>query len=303
MKWQSLIILFVFLQLEYGCNSDDINDINKRNNRWAWWEGATSQKGRWIPLSNHPTWQNGSFTKFYFDGKVAAKGKIKNGKYSDTTFWFDRTGNIYAYKIHSIDSTADFYVTDGPIKVFDTDGKIKMEGVVQNHKPGDKWTDYYKTGFPERIFNKMNDTGWVSHYYENGKIKDSLFSMNGYYLTLGQWTEDGVRIFSAGIKNCQYDGEVIKYYNDGQLMQKAFYSNGKVNGKAFYYYNPSGKVQKEYNFKDSLQEGRNLEYYENGQVQNELSYKNGKLDGEQKGYDEKGNLIGTLYYKDGVQIK
>jgi hypothetical protein len=130
MKWYYFLLLFTTLVLESGCTSDNINDLNKRNNRWAWWVDATSQKGRWIPLSNNPTWENGSFTKFYFDGKIAANGKIKNGKYSDTTFWFDKAGNIYAYKIHSIDSANDFYTIDGPIKVYDTDGKIKMEGNI-----------------------------------------------------------------------------------------------------------------------------------------------------------------------------
>jgi antitoxin component YwqK of YwqJK toxin-antitoxin module len=302
MKWQFFLLLSTILVFGYSCTSDDINDSSKRNTKWAWWVGATTHKGRWIPLCNKPTWKNGTFTKFYFDGKIASKGTIKDGKYADTTFWFDRTGSVYAYKLNSTDSLTDFYVSDGPIKVYDIDGKIKMEGVIRNHKPGDKWTDYYKTGFAERIINNVNDTGWTTHYYENGQIKDSLFGMGKFYLTLGQWNANGQRIFLAGIRNHHYDGEILKYYDNGELMQNAFYSNGKVNGKGFYYW-PTGKIQKEYNFIDSLQEGQNLEYYENGKVQNDLLYKNGKLDGEQKAYDEKGNLIANPYYKDGAQIK
>ena len=302
MKWLSFFLLFILLLFEYGCTSENINDNSKRNTHWAWWIDATSHTGKWIPLSNNPTWKNGSFTKFYYDGLIASKGKIKDGKYTDTTFWFDRTGNIYAYKLHASDTLTDFYLSDGPIKVYDIDGKIKMEGIIRNHKPGDKWTDYYKTGFPERIINHVNDTGWTTHYYENGQIKDSLFVLGDYYLTLGRWNENGQRIYIAGIKNNHYDGENLKFYDDGQLMQKAYYSNGQVNGKGYFYY-PSGKIQKEYNFKDSLQEGQNLEYFENGKVQNDMLYKNGKLNGEQKSYDENGKLIANAIFKDGLQVK
>jgi uncharacterized protein len=160
-----------------------------------------------------------------------------------------------------------------------------MEGIIQKHKPGDKWTDYYKSGLVKRIFNEINDTGWVIHYYENGQIEDSLFSMNNNYAIIGKWNEDGQLIESAGWKNYQYDGEILKYFENGQLRQKANYTNGKVNGKATYYF-LSGKVRKIYNYKDSLQDGQQLEYYENGKLHFDTFYKNGVLEGEQKAYDD-----------------
>ena len=195
------LLTMLYSLIAVGCSTDDINNKDKRNTHWAWWVDATTHKGRWIPLGNNPTWKNGTFTKFYFDGKIAAKGKIKDGKYVDTTFCFDRKGDVYVYKLHLIDSVVDFYVVDGPIKVYDIDGKILMEGIIQNHMPRDKWTDYYKTGFTQRIINKVNDTGWVIHYYENGQIKDSLFGMGEYYATIRHWNEDGQLTQSAGSKS------------------------------------------------------------------------------------------------------
>ncbi len=295
-------MLFIILISVSGCNTDNFNDPEKRTDRWAWWIDASSQTGKWIPLSKNPTWKNGTFTKFYYDGKIASKGTIKNGKYADTTFWFDRTGNIYAYKINDRDSAMDYYILDGPIKVFNPDGKLKMEGIIKNHKPGDKWTEYHQNGFPERIIDETNDTGWITHYYPDGKIKDSLFAWGEYSRILGEWNENGERTSKTTVKGVDYDGMYYKYYDDGKLKQKASYSDGKVNGKGFYYY-PSGNVEKEYNFKDNLKDGKNYEYYENGQIQNDMFYKNGLLEGEQKAYDEKGNLIASPYFRDGLQIR
>jgi antitoxin component YwqK of YwqJK toxin-antitoxin module len=89
----------------------------------------------------------------------------------DTTFWFDQEGKIYGYKLRNSDCAIDYFINDGTIKIFDRNGKIRMAGIVQNHKAGQEWTDYYKSGFVERYFSYKNDTGWLVKYYEIDKLR------------------------------------------------------------------------------------------------------------------------------------
>ena len=177
-----------------------------------------------------------------------------------------------------------------------------MEGIIENHKPGGQWNDYYSNGRIERVLNLSNDTGWSVHYYESGQIRDSQFWINDVAFVVKEWNEEGFLTHSCGWKNLHFDGESLRYYENGNLWFKANYSNGKVNGQATSYY-LSGKIQKIYQFKDSLQDGHQLKYYENGQVQSDQFFKVGKMDGPQRNYDEKGNLTITEIYKQGVRIE
>ena len=294
----TLLLTLFFLA---GCGSDDINDSSKRNDHWGWWVDSTG-KGKWIPLSNHPTWKNGHYVKFYFDGKIGEKGTIKNGKHIDTTFFIDRNGIVNGYKLYVRDSSDTYYVRNGPIKIYSLNGKILMEGNIEDHKIGGKQTDYYPNGRVERTLDLVNDTGWAVHFYETGQIKDSQFWINDNAFEVGSWNEEGTLIRSGGWKNLHFDGESLRYYENGNLWTSANYSNGKVNGKMTVYY-LSGEVECIYQYKDSLKDGQQIEYYKNGQIQSDLLFKEGKADGVQKKYDEKGNLIVTAIFDKGVRIK
>lgn len=295
------LILIVYISILVGCGPDDINNTRKRNGQWDWWVDSIG-KGKWIPISAHPTWKNGRYIKFFNDGNIGEKGTIKNGEYVDTTFWFDRSGHIYGYKVHLKDSSFDNYVQNGPIKIYSLNGKIRMEGNIENHKTGGQWTDYYPNGRIERVLNLTNDTGWAVHYYETGQIKDSQFWINDNAFVVKLWNEKGILTQSTGWKNLHFDGEGLRYYENGNLWIRSNYSNGKVNGEATCYY-LSGKIQKIYQFKDSLQDGRQIEYFENGQVQSDLFFKEGKMDGTQRNYDDKGKVTATAIYKKGVRIE
>ncbi len=141
MKHYLIFLPFIFI----SCKSD-VNDKSKRNDKWAWWVDANSNKGTWIPLSDHPTWRNGAYTKFYFNGKVYEKGIIRNGKNVDTIYSYDLNGFLYSYGIVKLDSTTYYYVKDGYIKILRPDSTIYAEGVIKDHTNKGKWTSYYKNG-------------------------------------------------------------------------------------------------------------------------------------------------------------
>jgi antitoxin component YwqK of YwqJK toxin-antitoxin module len=295
-----LIILLAFLFCS-GCGPDDLNNPAKRNGHWDWWVDSTGI-GRWIPVSHQPTWKNGRYIQFYFDGKIGEKGTIKGGNYVDTTFWFDRKGQIYGYKVEKGDSSFEYYTRDGPIKIYRFNGKLRMEGIITNHQIGDQWTDYYPNGQIERVFDLHHDTGWLVHNFETGQIKDSQFVMNDQAFVVAEWNEEGIQTVSSGWKDLHFEGESLKYYENGNLWVRTQSSHGKLNGDLTVYF-LSGKIQKSFHYQDSLQDGRQLEYYENGQVQSDLFYKKGQMDGPQNYYDEKGNVKVTAIYNHGIKIK
>src|SRR5436309_2751765 len=109
----TLLISIAFSIFFISCNRNDINDKSKRNQYWAWWIDAKTGKAGWIPLSNNPTWQNGDYTKFYFNGQIHIKGKIKDGENVDTTYWYDLNGKLSFYSYKEDDSTKFFYIHDG----------------------------------------------------------------------------------------------------------------------------------------------------------------------------------------------
>ena len=297
-----LFFLLMIATTCISCNSDDINDSNKRNNNWDWWVDASTGKGKWIPVSDHPTWKNGTYFSFYYDGKLYGKGKIRDGKHVDTTFWFKQDGKIYGYKIHQGDTSTDYIIADGPIKIFDIEGQIRMEGIVKNHKAGDKWTDYYKNGFVKRTMDYINDTGQLVHFYENQQIQDSEFAMGEKFATIKHWNKDGQLTYSIGWKNNKYDGDLFDYYDNGQVKMKARFVNGMVEGEAKSWY-LSGKIKVIAYFILGAKTGKQIEYFENGQIKADFNMIDGKLDGEQKEYDETGKLIEDIFYKDGVPVK
>jgi antitoxin component YwqK of YwqJK toxin-antitoxin module len=285
-----------------ACHNDDINSKEKRNNHWDWWVDASTGKGKWIPLSDHPTWKNGTYTSFYYDGKVFEKGKIKDGKNLDTTYWFDREGKNYGYKLHRADSAIDYFINDGPVKVFGDDGKIRMEGTVKNHTQGDRWIEYYENGFVKRDISCKNDTGWMVNYYQSEQIEDSDFVMGNTGAVIKHWYKNGQLAHSVGWRNNQYDGEIEDFYENGQLKQKGNYVNGQFEGEGKYWY-PSGKLKGIANYQMGVQTGKQIMYFENGQIQAELCTKDGKMDGEQKQYDSNGKIVKDAFFKDGVKIK
>ncbi len=303
MRKSFYLLIVLYSLIAAGCSTDDINNRDKRNTHWAWWVDATTHKGRWIPLSDSPTWKNGTYTKFYYNGQIYEKGTIKNGINVDTTFWFDLNSQIYAYRLVKEDSTPPYYIKNGLLKAFGKDGKILGDGIIQNHKIGDKWTEYYNSGFVKKIFNNIRDTGWEVNYYENGNIEDSMFIMgNKTGKIVKHWYENGQIAHSIGWKNLHYYGELLDYYENGQLRQTIQYGNGNPNGKGTYWYK-SGKINGVVHYIDGKITGQQISYFENGQIQISGNMLDGKLDGEQKIYDENGTLVQDQFFKDGLRLK
>jgi len=292
-----------------GCSQNDINDKSKRNQYWAWWIDAKTGKAQWIPLSDHPTWQNGDYTEFYFDGQIHSKGRIKDGKNVDTTYLYDLKGDLYSYSYIEDDSTKFFFIHNGPIKIYNGSGKLWQVAIIQDHNRygGNMFAQYYDNGRLDVAFNYSNGIGWHVEYYENGNLKDSSFTMdsifktNNSYHTYKKWDGNGQLYVSYDLKNGKYNGMKKVYYVNGQIQEALPYVDDKPEGTATDWYE-SGKIKDYINFKDSIREGVTTVYYESGQIEDIGNFKNDLLM-ELKSYDEDGKLIKDTLFENGKKVE
>ena len=99
-------------------------------------------------------------------------------------------------------------------------------------------------------------------YYE--KFTDVPFSGNVVGRLVGK------------IKNGIWDGEIVEYYENGQLSRKTNYKDGKKEGESLWYY-ANGQLWIKSNFKDGKPEGEHLEYDKNGKLKITEIYKDNKI--------------------------
>ena len=290
------IIMVVVLGCIVSCDSNDINDSHKRNAHWAWWVDAKTGKGKWIPVTNQTTVKNGSYTLFYYNGNVFEKGKVKDGKHVDTAFEYDYQGKLYANYFWKNDST--YFLNDGPVQNFRSDGMKASEGIVTNHKDGDKWIAYYENGNKEweRDFTK-GDTGWQVHYFENGQKKDSAIYLNDLswgtdVFIVKRWYENGTIARIEHWKNKMANGAAISYYENGQMKDSVFAINGKLEGSGKEWYE-NGDLKRIFQIKVSKLNGLTKQYYETGKIKEVDFYKNDKIINGTI-YDERGNILNTM---------
>jgi antitoxin component YwqK of YwqJK toxin-antitoxin module len=294
------LVIFSFFALS-SCHND-INDATRRNEKWAWWTDAKSGKSRWIPLSKKPTWKNGKYTKFYADGKIFSMGAIKNGKNLDTIYFYDPKGFLYYYGSCESDSTEYYYIQEGYIKIFSSNGLVAGEGIISNHKISGKWTEYFRNGRPKVIDDITNDTGWITNFYERGGLKDSDYKVGNTAYPVKMWYENGELSLSATWKDYNYNGEYVEYYENRQIKGTIEMVNGQRNGVEKYWYE-SGKLRGIGNYKNGVIDGGQYMYFENGKELLFDHFVNGARDGEVQVFDENGNVVADRIYQGGVLIK
>ena len=75
------------------------------------------------------------------------------------------------------------------------------------------------------------------------------------------------------------NGEVIKYYKSGQIMEKAYFIEGLRNGPCTIY-NPNGTVNAELAYKQNQLDGLCKRYDKSGNIEREIIFTNGMFDGK-----------------------
>ena len=297
MKNTLLIILSLFC---FSCK-DHFDDKSKRNENWVWWVDAKTKKAGWIPVDKGEPVKNGRYTRFYFNGNKSSTGKLVDGTEADTIFYYDIRGHLQEYKIPYGDSI-EYYINNGPIKMFYPNGGVEVVGFVKNHIAGDNWTGYFENNKIEFIRNLKNDTGWVTSYYKNGRVSDSDYVEGKKLFNIKRWYENGQLRTVNEFKLHDYNGFQKQYYPSGKLKGIGFWLNGKGNGEAKSWYE-NGKLQSLVHRLNGEYDGVQTVYYENGNVNMVGHMKNGKLNGERKQYNENGILMKDDMYENGIKVE
>lgn len=148
----------------------------------------------------------------------------------------------------------------------------------------------------------------ASYYRPDPVKKDNGYLWIDYYLSGVKQME----AISSSLEEETFDGEVIWFYENGNVMQTVNYKNNVLDGLRKNYHE-SGPLKSQYSYKNGQIEGEWVEYYENARLSESGQYKNGERNGDWKEYYSNGKLKGEgkyandkkvniwkMYYYDGI---
>ncbi len=284
-----LLVLPLFILL--SCSEDNINNKSKRNPDWVWWEDAETGIGEWLRHGPHSTVDNGSYTLFYYSGYLFEKGKLVNGKNTDTIFRYDVDGTLMFYTFR--EKYDDYYINDGYHEIFNQMGTLIAKGQVENHKEHNQWKQYDDNGKMYRKLDCVRDTGWIVYFNKVGQITDSIYHAKGLNnFKIKQWFDNGLPKNICDYKVPVYQGISKSYYSNGQIKDSSLTKNGKGIG-FLYQWDKNGnlKATGQYN-KNSQLDGKMTEYHKSGKVKQIFYFNNGEpIIGSFKEYNEDGEII------------
>jgi antitoxin component YwqK of YwqJK toxin-antitoxin module len=136
-----------------------------------------------------------------------------------------------------------------------------------------------------------NAQSFVTSYYPNGQIKQSIEAINSRAYGLYQeWYEDGTLKLKANIiggiadltpaaeKSWQFDGCAQAWDSDGKILTNISYEKGLLQGDSFYYH-PNGKIWKLIPYNKNQVNGTTEYYRENGQLLQTITFCNNEREG------------------------
>jgi len=241
--------------------------------------------------------EQGTWKYFNEDGSLSLERHYSFGNLCDSSLWYFPSGSLQTKKHYN-----DMGQESGLSTWYYENGKIKKESDnAFNEREG--WTtDYDPQGrvICKRFFENGN-TAFVKGLAANGK--DSLFydvykqsdSLTTYY-------DSGKPALS-----CRYDkgllqGQYIKYFYNGNILEVANIEHDFANGKSTDYY-ANGKMMQQENYICNTQHGQQLSYFENGILQKDEGRYMGNLHGTMKAYNKAGTLLVDAEYRHGMLVK
>ncbi|WP_010179137.1 toxin-antitoxin system YwqK family antitoxin [Aquimarina agarilytica] len=261
----------------------------------------------------------------YEDKKLLAIGLRKEGKEIGIWEVFDDHGKLNAEGAFDNEGKKT-----GEWKWFNKEGKLNHTINYLHDELEGKYTSYYKTGGVD--FEYVNKKGKVDGVYRDYNEYGALIEVKNFidgdlqgeyksYYNIGKEAKEYVGTY----KNGQFSGELINYYDNGQVWNKVSYVDGKFHGdkelyhnngelKAKYTYNLgklSGKYEEYYDdgvleeegqFINDMYEGLWKLYFMDGTLYREMNYSKDLLNGEYKEYDIDGKLHYTFIYKKGELV-
>ncbi len=188
--------------------------------------------------------KTGSWTEFYPDGTIKAKGSYKEGKKSGE--WI-------------------FYFMDE---------KIEQRGFYSNDRLHGKWTWYYDTGeiWRSEEYFRGKENGESIEYLKDGNIIDQGEYIDGF--REGKWMHQvGDHIEHGEYINGLKEGKWKYYYTNGKLKFQGSFIQGQEDGKQVWYYD-TGKTEWEKFYIYGSKERTWRKFNEDGTLYQSITYVN-----------------------------
>lgn len=102
--------------------------------------------------------------------------------------------------------------------------------------------------------------------------------------------------YRGKIRRGKWDGTLIMYWDNGQILAKMTWSKGLLQGPYKSYHRNGGVAEKK-TYKDGKQHGPLVRYFGTGQLQEKTTFQNGKKHGPHFFYHTSGWLLSKGTYK------
>jgi len=171
----------------------------------------------------------------------------------------------------------------------------KKEIIEYHNNKNPEIINYYSRtsnlNYVQKGFYRLGDLKYVAHY-SGGKL-------NGDYK---EYFETGELMLKREFKNGIAHGYGVEYFKNGLIRSEGEMINGKVpDGEVITYYN-NGQIDVIFHMIDEKAEGKWLKYFKNGVIEQEGFYKNDTLIGDFFYFDTTGILTDKLIYRNGEII-
>ena len=184
----------------------------------------------------------------------------------------------------------------------DNEGRATYEGFFVNDKPVGEFIRYHKNGKvrAKQLYAEGADSCYVELFLENGDK-----TAEGGYVNerkSGQWKYYGSNkevILTESYRYGTLNGESIRYYADGVVLEKSSWAMGKQQGVYSRHFE-NGALNFEMVYTNDVPNGPIRHYYPNGALKMEGAYKNGLRDGKWITYSENGKDQKAATYVNGV---
>ena len=257
----------------------------------------TNKREVYTALVAADTVPQGSYKRFYRNGKLEQQTSFRQGKRDSAYVEFHNTGT------RRLEATYQAGIRQGPFKTYYDDGKVAQTGFFVDDEPNGELTYFHPDGSIrlKTTLVKGQPNGALRAVYPDGKTQAEVNYENG-----------------------QPNGAVKFYYPNGVVQSEGTFTRGLLSGPYITRY-PNNQVEVEV-LADKNGRGRYRSYYQSGKLQTESTYapapltqrpvKNQlgddltkrvlpptgttSLDGPATSYFETGQIKSKLTYRNGI---
>ncbi|MEQ9405820.1 MAG: hypothetical protein RIM99_19670 [Cyclobacteriaceae bacterium] len=256
-----------------------------------------------------------NITFYYPDGSVLSSYEIKHTQYSGSYRSYDllrRLTGKGSYENDMQEKEWTFYHDNGEVDSkfnyrddkrhgaaheYYENGVLKME---TNYMEGDqhgKRIQYGPSGEVMLIKYYTKDIGPTAYQYyqKDGSLSDTIpIPVSGQFELKSYYPNGNVSAIQQ-YHDYYFEGNLIYYDEEGNIMRKTPFKEGEMQGESTYYY-PDGKVKKVFPNYYGEEHGEVRRYHKNGQLKESSEYLFGVQNGWMRIYSEEGKLLKEVYY-------